>query len=458
MKRKHIFIISAVLFLILLTVCILLSVDKAPVKDAAGLTDLYNREIPSLTQQETVSYRVNYIKRVQYDGYYTLESSCQQILLQDETHARIEQQILGPGSEVTFTATYADETAYLLMENGNFSSPMSFEDFSVQFPPAKLLETDIYTGIEAKQIHGCSALLFTEPAHVEKWADTESKQMISSNGFAVFTKQNQLRMVRYNLQYQQNGKTITECFFVWPDYNPDSVKITVPDTGEYTQINNIMAPILLEKACVALEKAHFVDSVITDIIDSQLSTVNRQEVTHLQIDNRTDFAAVIDTQLVVTDYSRSSVITDRRQEESYQQGAYSLIVDGAQQTPEDEVTLQKMQTYCRDKLLGNIITPQYITDVKVDQSQEQLTLHFTASQELSELLCSNISQILYQDSALMHTLATAYETEELTCSITIEKDSCLPVDYAVLYRSKHSVEGATYAVTAHTEQTFQYKK
>jgi len=459
MKRKQLFIISAVLFLsILLFLCIHFIGGNAFIKDAAGLTALYNEEILSLTQQKNISYRVNHMKSVQYGDHQTQETSSQQIRLQNGTSAYVEQQINAPDSAVTFTTTFVDETAYLSMENGNFCSPMSYEEFFQQFSPTKLPDTGIYTHFEAKALHTGNGLLMSEPARIESWADDESKQMLSSNGFAVFTKENQLRLIRYNLQYQQNGATITECFFVWPDYSPDSGKITAPDTELYTKIDSVMAPVLLEKACIALAKAQTVDSVITDQIDSQLSTVNRQETTRLQIDKGADFFATIDTQLVVTDYSRNSVITARQQEESYQSGIYTLVVNDTEQTPEEEVTLQKMQTYCRDKLLGNIITPQYITGVNVEESQDQLTLHFSASQELSELLCGNISQILYQDSALMHTLSTSYDTEELTCSITIEKESCLPVNYAVIYRSKHSVEGATYSVIAQTEQTFQYEK
>ncbi len=426
-------------------------------------TSSYEQAVDKITS--TGSYRMNIdttkittIGKQNYTETSAQVLSCKDLGLPEEQFILNEYVNYGAHS-FSVCEQYTDGAAYITLDNSHFSSAISKEDYTNRLIPVALMDPSRYQSILTHQIGERTMIGFSEPTAPEPWAVSEDIQLNDASGRAVLDAEGNLVESCYSLSYTSGPATIT--YSVNATFEPDA-EITIPaieDYSLYTNIDFIDVPRLLEQATGYLLQANAIDSETQETIVCQANNLRREQRTHLSMNNRDhdlDITLGIDVDLI--DYNQGGTSTKYHQTETYKDGQYTLAVENKEssQTHEGEITAERMQLYCQDILVGTIILPEYIEGVSVVPLENAYQLIFSASEKLSEIVCSDACQTLYQDPALLNSLSSSYRTDKIESTLVIDKQTGLPVSSGIDYSGSHTIEGTSYTLNSVLTQTYDF--
>lgn len=358
------------------------------------------------------------------------------------------------------TEQYIDGTAYVSLDNSHFSSTISAEAYRQRLIPVSMMTPSLYDSVITHQIGDRLLIGFSQPIAVEPWAVFGDVQLQDASGLAALDSEGNLVESLYSLSYTSGSANVVYSVKALIEPNAPVTSPVIEDISQYTNIDLFDVPRLLEQSTGYLLQANAIHAETQEVITCQANNLRREQHTDLTMADRDrdlDITLGIDVDLI--DYNQGGTSTKYHQTETYQDGKYTLTVENetSPQPSEGEVTAEKMQLYCQDILVGTIILPEYIKSVSVTELDSTYQLSFSASEDLSEIVCSNACQTLYQDPALLNNLASSYETDKIVSTLVIDKQTGLPVASGIDYSGSHNIEGTSYTLTSTLMQSYNFE-
>ncbi len=356
-------------------------------------------------------------------------------------------------TDVAITRCFSSGTAYLSIGQGNFSAPESFHSYLTALIPVVIPTGKDFSVFQGRQIGGRTLIGLTEPADLSSIGLTKTAKAHIISATVMLSPDGLIDQISCTIAYTTASAKVLWIISAKPVGTPQD--ITVPaDLSTYTNIQNILSPILLERCSGLLSGTQSIFSDITSTIVSEADGLTRSQSTQMVYDS-TDGAlnAVIDTHVSVTDKTRQGDTTSHRQTESFRNGVYTVAADH-NTTQDPSVTEELMRNYCANQLVNILPLPSHIAGGTVSVSADQTTVIFYPTESLTKLVGSNISQILYQDPALLETFQIEGNAAEATIHLILDTGTGLPVSASISYTAKYSTDQFSYGLTSSTAQTY----
>lgn len=453
MKAKlSYYLLSCICFFVLLSGC-----SKQPATVALDPEALYTAAAVQLTGDQ--AYTVIHNKLTQHGDQVILETTRQAITYQNlhspQFAAAVEEAITIGSYNISVVNQFIDETAYVQVGGSSFSGAMTADAFTRQYPPFALPDATLYQQILVQENYGRIMLGFSEPSAPEAWAMPSNAIFLDAAGSVVLGPDGTLKQINYGIQYQYGQICITESYRISPAPQIGEAIAVPADTTQFTHLDTVHAPILLEKACGYLLAAQGVSTAVSEETSSQLDPVSRTQTIQLQLSGKDEsLSALIETGATLVNHSRDGETTVLQQTERFQDGIYTIQANGSAEHVQEDVTAQALQDYCKRILVGNIPMPHFITTATITEQDGTIVFHFDGSDELAAAVCTNISQSLYQESSLLASLTDSSTTQDISGYLQLDAITGLPMACGLSYNGDHVIEGTTYRIHTQLNQTF----
>ncbi len=465
MNRLKLIFLSCLAFMFLLAGC-QSSGDSRTMQETTTPTiadpaALYMQVASNIHTADHLSYYIASTQTTVFEaGEFTLNSQ-QRLNIQDPgkdtMHSSMTENLQLGTSFIDITEIYENGNGYVTVDGSSFTAPLSTEEISKRYAPAICLDPTLYGHIEGIYNGGRIQITFRKPSAAEEWALPADAEFTDASGYAELDKNGALKESVYTLSYTVGNAAVTQTTKI---IMLDKGQVLSPDDAvTYLPIECFDGPKLLEQACSYLLQTENISSTAETAINCQTFSISRNQTTNMTLSGTgKDFYALLDMYINQTNQSRGGETTEIRQSEAFENGMYSISVNGAQATQNDEIDASAMKTYCQDMLIRDIPLPQHITGVTAQETDNVLTLTFNASDFFAEAICSNICKHLYSDAELLHTLSSSYETQSLQCVLRLDKHTGLPLFFSSEYSALHNIEDISYLLESKTEQTYDYKE
>lgn len=351
------------------------------------------------------------------------------------------------------TESYADNTAYITVGEGSFCTAMTADAYLDRYAPAVLLNADLYSSITAVYDSGSVVITFARPFTIETWAAEEGCTLINAGGAAILNKDKVLTECNYSVTYSLGDATIEKSYSVKIDLT--AVSVDTPDAEDHIRIQDLNAPLMLERACGYLMQARSVTANISDSIICEAFGDDRSQTTQISIlGKESDFMARLDISTVLVNSSRGGETTQKNEIMVFHDGAYRITIDGGEPNVNSSVTAKDVQSTCHSLLIGTVLLPGYISDATVTDTGSTYRFDFTTTEDFADVMCRNACNTLYADPELLHTLASSSSTNALGAYLEIRKETGLPTASGIFYSGTYTIDGNPYLLRYQTDQLY----
>lgn len=376
------------------------------------------------------------------------------------------EELIAASNELLKIGTHTIETseafvegiAYVSIDQSNFKTAYSAQDYQKRLIPAALFESKLYKTVSAYDNGSEYLLYFNNPTNAENWAEMPDWNFSDAQGFALIDHNGNLLQSAYSATYQYlvlGAVKDTLHFTVYVNHTPTAVQIDLPEsTSDYTSISYFDGPRMLEKACGYLMKANNVTAHYSDRIFCQAFGDERVKTTSLYAANNKDFSARIVTENILTNTGQLGDTTRHLHDELFIDGVYTIRVDGGAPTENETINAESMQNYCKDQLVSTIMLPKDIIEVRITETETTFEIQFIPNTDFAASLSSNACQTLYQNPNLLNEMAESSTVEKLESSLTLNKRTGLPLYSGVEYSSSYTIEGVPYQLQYKAGQSY----
>ena len=271
----------------------------------------------------------------------------------------------------------------------------------------------------------------------------------------VLTKDGKLLNWQTSLTYHQADTTVYTRVFAAPSTDHGAFDLTTQD-AEFMEVSSLDAVVMLERFSGFLSSVEPISADMVHTITCDANNLERIQTTKIELSGKKEnFSATVDTTVVTTDHSRNDIITNEYQIENFSNNTYALNSSNLHKESPD-VTYDVMNSYCRNNLVVTLPLLQYIQDARVYNQDGKTLYRFPGTQELSELICSEACNLLYQDPGYLDALASDRNILSTECTLRIHPLTGLPESSSIVYRGTHTIEGKVYNFTSTTVQNYHF--
>lgn len=374
-----------------------------------------------------------------------------------EDMAAHSQETMTIGSEETvITEDFANNIAYFTVNGASFRGPMEWDIFIGRYAPALPIDLSLYSSVSGTKGKEGIELLFSDALRAESWCLPDGAKMNSATGSVQLSADGKLAASRYCIQYQYGTAAVDVDILVAYTPAPEA-QVVKPNGTSHTFITELDVPRYLEILYGHLLQTDEIFVQATESIDCQASGIQRTQRSGMSFQNKdTGLNATLKTDIYLLDYSTDSETEEYTQTESFQNGNYSISVNGGEAEAQENISAEQMLSYCQDLLVKNLILPENIAATTISDDGDTILMQITGTEELAQLLCSNICTTLFDDPELLRNLASSYKTNQLLCNFRLDKYTGLPVSGSIDYIGEHTIEGFAYTLTYKAEISYGY--
>lgn len=432
---------------------VLLTPSERPLKDPTAFYDTVCAKLASL---EAHSYEVNIQTAVQVQGLEfteTITLILQQQTVDGQPSITVAKRNTAMGDfQFSSVERLENSTLYVDLNGSRFCGEVS-EDFS--YPPELLLTAQNYSQISGIKRSEEITMEFAEPSAAEPWALPEGAILQAACGNLKALKDGTLLENSYQITYTLGQKEVTQTVTAKPSQSAENDLASFDSSG-YLRIENIEAPILLERMSGYLLQSPKTGASYREYIYCQTFGDQRTRDMHLEMNNADPFYAELTTNAALLNSSRGESSSSVLQTETFQNGTYTRQGSGTDPITDETITEDRFRKHCNDILVGTILLPQFITSTTKEEDDSSITYHFTPNQELAGLLCDEASQNLYQDPTVLSSLASNSATEVLSAYLQIDKATGLPLSSGIHYKGIYTITELPYRLEYTTDQTYSF--
>ena len=365
-----------------------------------------------------------------------------------------ETLIIGTHS-AQITDYYSDAAAYTTVNGVGFMCQMSETEFISRYLPVALLDAKLYGAVQSETLADQTIISFSDPTSPEAWACNPAFQLSEASGTATLDQNGHLVSCSYNLLGTYEDITLEVSATVTIQTTSIKTPELPSDLTTYTSIACLDAPRYLEKATGHLLQNKSVSASNTQQIYSQAFMLNRTLETKLDMyQEGTAHNSRRSTTVTSSNTALEEPGSQYLQEELFINGDYTLLVDGNVSEDDTDISAASMHSYCQDLLVSTVLMPQYITEARLEAQGNTITLHFTANDALAHILAEQACNTLYNDPALLSSLATEYETTTMEAYLTLDAVTGLPTGSGLNYSGVHTIDDFSYTLSSQQDQTY----
>lgn len=459
--------IAAVLFcaalLFLITGCVA-SDDTNSTINANAEKDrsraLYLQAADTINAADSLSVYIGTMTQTTVGSQTFCESSQQRLNYQHDElegfRASVEEVVQIGAHKYTIAEIYDNQTNYFTVNGSPFSSSITAEAYRSRFAPAVPFDVTLYGDIQTVQQGNRTGIIFSQPTAGEAWAIPDGAVFLGASGFAMLDSKGAITDSTYTVSYTAGNATITKTVKII--ICSTAAQITpLSTTASYIPLDYADAPRLLEQACGYLLQAVKTRSQSFENITCQAFSINRTQSSSLTMSGKDqDFYAVLDTTVSQINQSLGGAVINLTEKEQFQNGVYSISHNGSAPTDNPSVDHKTMNAYCQDFLVSSIILPKHIASATVRETETTYKITFQANQLLAETICADICETLYNEPALLDTLASASSADAVECYLELDKQTGLPIMSGLNYSATHTIEAISYQLTSQRTQSYQY--
>lgn len=348
---------------------------------------------------------------------------------------------------------YANGTLYLTVQGSRFCSNLSVDEYRRRDLPLCLITPDLYTEISAWREKDTIIVSLSGATKPEAWLSFELPEMLEAAGTMVLTKEGVLLESTYTISYEQSGAKIQfeASSEVIQETDFPATKVIEED---YTQILCPDAPVILEKAYGHLLESTNLTASYTDTTLCQAFGDLRQQNIDLCSSNAESFTAEIYTDTLTSNTGKTDSETTLTKVERFDNDKYSYSIDGSDLTEDASVDAEAIKTHLQNILISTIMLPEHIVQTQQQDDNQQYTIHFTASEEFAKLLRDSACLTLYQDANILNAQSQAYQTDSVSCYLTVDSLTSLPLASGVRYTGTYTIDTFPYLITFTADQSY----
>lgn len=403
--------------------------ESAPILSPATLYDqmaqtICNAPMVSILYQETTAM-------TQGNNTYTYEDR-QQLLLDTKTGNFQSSGTLfyGPHN-VIYEKIYKDRTLYLTVNNGKFSG--NYINLQNLLPQAGMFDEHTLD----KNNH----ISFSDPDG-SFWPIPANATVSAANGTFINST-----TMKYSISYKAGNTALQTT--VTLEYQPSDTSIPQPNIAAYTPIENVIAPMILEKAYGLLQQSTHVSG---NYLEEASSQVNTLQYTHQLVLSRKADSGSVKNETNLINYSRQADSQTRRQTEEFNNGSYTISTDGNPPQTQNINREQFFQYFTR-LLSEQIMAAKYITQANMELTDKGILLNISPNNALAENLYAHLWKTLYPHQDY---LDQQLADHCISYHILIDPVSCLPLHSQLDFFTQTAIEGIPYPLTASQQLTILY--
>lgn len=357
--------------------------------------------------------------------------------------------------QVRTTESYDGATLYLTTQGCSFRSELDADTYRSRYLPPVLITPELYSQVSGYQERGNQVIEYTGATQAEPWMSTEAS-VTEAAGTVILGKDGALSKSTYTVTYPiENGSVRYE---VSCELLPQSGEVVFPENPDaYTSIDHPDAPIMLERAYGYLLETVGITATYTDTTLCQAFGDLRRQQTDLQLMETDTLSANVKTVIKNSNTGKEGSETEQTKEERFADGVYSVCISGGAWEARTDVDATAAKTMFQDILVSTIMLPEYVTQATCEETQGQLTLHFTANEEFAQMMRTNACVALYQDAEILNSQSQSYSTDSVTCYLTVDATTGLPLASGLHYGGTYTINDLPYPLTFTAEQTYVHQ-
>ncbi len=371
----------------------------------------------------------------------------------DSFTAQAENTALIGSHSIPYTLTFADGESILSINEKAFCQEMSADTFMMRFAPIVTLKPSNYAQVDVMEDGDKTHIFFSEPVAAESWAVDQYDSLGNANGMVTLDEQGSILRSYYTVTYTLDEITYVLYYTAQYDY----AQISVPAASKQANrllVEDLDIPLLTEYASARLTQARSVSSQLREAIICQAGRISRNEIAEYYIDG--SFLSA-DTTVELTDHAVSGETTVHAQSESFDDGKYSVTINGIDQAASNVLNQEDMARYCADALVSSILLPEYFTQISVTQLPgTQIRLEFTADKALSKAVFQEACAILYEDPKLVKTMEDSYTAGSVTGYLVVDTLTFLPQSSGYIFQGTQSIDSHGYMISVSVDQNYAF--
>ena len=364
--------------------------------------------------------------------------------------AKVEQTLDLGYYRCAYREYYFENRAYATVNDSYFWSNQSPEVFASRQLPPVLLTPALYDTIQYGEDLG--TVLFSNPRNMEAWVG--EGQLLEAFGQASLDEEGRLLRTTYHVKYRR-GET---------DYSlTATVGISAPEKLDLSEIqsNAVQSSVWLSD----LNTPQRLIQVVADVYSAQSLTCELRETIKSEAiplsyirNNRISFrgresslsAEVLNTSILS---NNRGVITESRQTEQFQEGIYTVSVNGGAASPDDGITAISMRQYCEDTILSGLLAVKYLRGASAEADGKLLRLELDGDLVFREIMTRHLKDVLQVD---LDALADVTQHHDSGGYLTLDTETGLPVEFGMFMEKSHIIDGITYKLDYRMDETLNF--
>lgn len=361
----------------------------------------------------------------------------------DTFAAEVQQSVEYCGEDFQYTEQYADGIAFLTLEDGLYSQPMTADEFLDRFLPLALIDGTLYADISSKSDGSSTVYTFRQPTESEDWL--AGMELTQAEATAT-EKGGQITGYTYDASYTAGGTTKETSLSVEITYE-EATQPTPPDSALYTEIEDLSAPIYMYLAVLGMDAAESISATIENVLSSSASgelvtTASTMDLygsgSELVFKQTFDFTPYDMLGIEKVGYSYEDVVID---------GEGTLTQEGEEPYTYAAASSAMIHASVTDQLQTFLVDPSQLTAASMEVTGAGVVVRFTANEEAGARMEKQVAGDFFGDANLLTDLAENYVTESLEGYIALDLYSMLPTAYSIDFTGVHTLEGEQYPLT-----------
>ena len=364
-----------------------------------------------------------------------------------DMRAKVEETLDFGYYRCSYGETYYADQVCATVNDSAFWATQSLELFlSRQLPPV-LLTPALYDSItygETKE-----TVLFSAPRGMENWIG-EGK-LLEASGQAKLSADGQLLETAYQVRYRKGDMefTLTATMRI---AMPEQLELPGVQEQSGVLISDLDVPRRLVQVVADVYAAQNISCALTETIVSEAIPLSYSRNTGVELRGR-GAALVAEISNTAQLSNNRGVITESSQTEQFSNQIYQVRVDGGEPTQNVAVTADAMRQYGEDTILSGLLAVKYLRSVSVDTDGKLLHLELGGDQVFRDMMTKHLLDVLQVD---LETIADTSEHHRSGGYLTINLETGLPVELGMYLEKSHTIDGITYGLTYHLEETLTF--
>lgn len=354
---------------------------------------------------------------------------------------------------MSYRETFTDGTLYVLLADVyKYQASSDAESALARYTPAVLLDAALYGDISYGEADQGTKLVFTQPTAGESWAIPEEAVMTDASGSVMLNEDGAITQMDYTLTYSYGPAEIRLEVCSVP--KAEAVQVATPEKADsYAAITDIDAAYMATRAQAMLAQADAISTESLESVFSQAAGFMRNQSIEATMHGRKENTQAKMVYSIYATQFTTGESQQQKQEVSYVDGKYTTIVNDGLPTSQSGVDWETVRDDLTDILYLQAIPLDFCQNATITDMGSVYLLEYQLNENFGNSVQNSICSMLWNDPSFLYSMASKYETGEVTGYLSIDKFTGVAVAGGYFYEGIHTIEGRDYSLTMQFDQS-----